>query len=190
MTRLIGSVVLLGGLIAGCAGSARIGVVPLDLKKLRDSDPLIRNLDAPRCYHWQDERGRLCIATQDDKPSLFGDYGRHTIVMSLVLDEPPAGQARDYHADQDTLRMIARAGAEHVRWASLAGIVAVQCTPDGQVRARFRLAAKQQKFHIALGWSSNSRVLLFGELDAVPNPERGRKILTRTEANGMDRTDR
>ena len=186
---------LLGLLIAcaeivGCAGSARIGVVPLNLKKLRDSDPLIRRLDAQRCYHWQDANGRLCIAMEFENLSLIGDYGRRALAMSLVFKEAPAGDARNYRANLQTLRMTARAGAEHLRWASLSGIFAVRRTPDGHIRGRFRIAAKQQKFHIALGWSSDSRVLLFGELDAVPGERQGRKILERTEADGMGRTVR
>lgn len=184
---------LLGALIAGvgtagCTGSSKIGVVPLGLKKLRDTDPLILHLDTPRCVYWQDENGRLCIATEFENLSLIGDYGRRSQAMSLVLKELPAGEARDYRANMSTLRMIARQGAEHFRWASLSGIVAVRRTPAGHIRGRFRIAAKQQKFHIALGWSSNSRVLLFGEFDALPGEQAGRKILTRTEADGMDRS--
>ena len=195
MSRNVQLAALLGLLIvcaetAGCAGSAHIGVVPLNLKKLRDRDPLIRHLDARRCYYWHDEKGRLCIALEFENLSLIGDYGRRSLAMSLVLNEMPVGNARNYRANLRTLRMIARAGAQHVRWASLSGIVAIRRTPAGHIRGRFRIAAKQQKFHIALGWSSDSRVLLFGEFDAIPGEPEGRKILTRTEADGMDRTTR
>lgn len=195
MSRTVQLAALIGLLIAGagtvgCAGSARIGVVPLNLRKLRDRDPLIRNLDAQRCYYWQDQNGRLCIAMEFENLSLIGDYGRRSLAMSLVLNDMPAGEARNYRVNLRTLRMIARAGAEHVRWASLSGIFAVRRTSDDHIRGRFRIAAKQQKFHIALGWSSDSRVLLFGELDAIPGERQGREILKRTEADGMDRTTR
>lgn len=171
----------------GCAGTGRVTVVPMNFKKISTAAPLLERLDAGECHFWQDEKGRLCVAMAGENLSLIGDYGKRSMALSLVLDAPPAGKARNYSVNTGHLRMTARTGANHKRWASLSGIVAVWQEHAGHLRGRFRILAKQQRFHITTGWAANARVLLTGEFNAVPNPKRGQSILEKTEANGMER---
>ena len=144
-------------------------------------------LTADRCYHWLDQQGRLCIAMASDNLSLIGGDDQPSMVMSLVFDAQPAGPGRDYRVTRRHLRMITRAGSRHRRWGSLSGIVAVWRERGGRLRGRFRIAAKQQHFSIALGWAGRGRALLVGEFLAVQNSKKGMLILKRTEANGMQR---
>lgn len=131
---------------------------------------------------------RLCIAMEFENVSLLGDFGKRRLWTSLVLDGLPADRSRNYRADRNTLRMIGRRGYTHTRWASLGGIVAVWRERNGRLRGRFRIAARQQSFFIATGWTGGQRALLLGEFQAVHRPAMGRPILERTERDGMDRT--
>ncbi len=174
---------------SGCTGSARVSVVPFSFKKLVDADPLITRFDPTECYYWTDERGRLCIATSFERVPLVNPFAKRSMVFSMVLDAPPEGPGRNYRATRRTVRMIARNGPNHGRWASLAGIVTVWRTGPSTLHGRFRVFAKHQIFHIAMGWYGRSRALVFGEFRATRNETAGRRILEQSEANGMERFD-
>lgn len=174
---------------AGCSGSAWLSVVPLSLKTVGDNHPLEIRYTPDRCYYWIDQDDRLCIAMAFDNITLFGVRGRQSVAVSMVLDEMPAGPGRSYRATRYTLRMIAHVVPNHWRWASLAGTVSVWRQGANGFRGRFRVFAKQQNFHVALGWYGNQRAVMIGEFEAVHNPEAGRRILESTEADGMERVD-
>ena len=175
--------------IAGCSGSAWLSVVPLSLKTVGNDHPLEIRYTPDRCYYWIDEQDRLCIAMAFDNITLFGDYGKQSVAVSMVLDGMPAGAGRSYRATRTTLRMIAHRVPNHWRWASLAGTVSVWRNGADEFRGRFRIFAKQQSFHVALGWHGNQRAIMIGEFEAVRQPEAGRRILETTEADGMERVD-
>lgn len=174
----------------GCAGSGRVAIVSTNLRKLPQNEELIRKLSAHRCYFWIDDVRGVCVAMESDQPSIFGAAGRRAMSMSFVLGQPPAGAARDYKASTSTMRMIARAGYNHTRWASRRGIVSITQTPDGRLRGRFRLHAKQQKFSILTGWRGNQPTVVVGDFVATRNAEQGRRILAQTEVDGMGRRPR
>ncbi len=192
-------------LVCGCAGSGRISVVPANLQKISTTEPLVREWRVGRCYYWSEAPGeadagdndqrprsrktdRLCIAMEFESISLLGDYAKQQMWASFVLGGTPANVPRNYRVNSRSLRMIGRRGYGHTRWASLGGIVTVRREPNGDIRGRFRIGAKQQTFFIATGWSGNEKVLLLGEFRAVENPDAGRRILERTERDGMDRS--
>lgn len=164
-------------------------MISLDLRRISDKAPLSREFAPDRCYYWQDQEGRLCVAMAFENMSLIGDYGKRSMVMSLVLGEMPAGMGRTYRVTRSTLRMIAHIVPNHTRWASLSGIVGVWREDDKQIRGRFRIFAKQQMFHIALGWRGSKRALVVGEFLAVPGEKEGRRILEDSEAKGMERLE-
>ncbi len=175
--------------IVGCSGSAWLSIVPLSLKTDDGREPLEIRYSPDRCYHWLDEQGRLCIAMAFENITLFGDHGKQSVAVSMILDEAPAGSARSYRATRFTLRMIAHIIPNHWRWASMNGSVSVRRHGANRFRGRFRIFAKQQKFHVAVGWYGNQRAIMFGEFESVHNPEAGRRILAETEADGMERVD-
>ena len=175
------------GRVGDRAGARSSSVRPLAIKKISDKVPLSGEFTPDRCYYWCDEESRLCIAMAFENVSLIGDYGKRSMVMSLVLGEMPAGMGRTYRVTRSTLRMISHAAPKHTRWASLSGIVGVWRDGDKNIRGRFRIFTKQQTFHIALGWRGGSRALAVGEFLAVPGEEKGRQILEDSEARGMER---
>jgi len=163
--------------------------VPFNFKKLADAEPLITTFDPTQCYYWTDHRGRLSVAMSFEGAPLVSPFAKRSMVLSMVLDAPPEGPGRNYRATRRTVRMIARNGPNHGRWASLSGIVSVWRTESGTLRGRFRVFAKHQIFHIAMGWYGFGRAIVFGKFRATRNGAAGRRILEQSEANGMERFD-
>jgi hypothetical protein len=177
---------LLATLSIGCAGT--IKVVSADFGKLPERAPLVRQYAVQRCVYWTDEDGQLCIAMTYKNPFPLGNWGRKSVLMSLVLDAPPTGPARSYRANRTTLRMIASEGMAHRRWASRSGIVTVSRGWDGSLRGKFRFFAKEQSFWIFTGWRGRTHSLVVGEFLAVEDATSGERILTASEVDGMGRT--
>ncbi|NOT01098.1 MAG: hypothetical protein HOP29_10765 [Phycisphaerales bacterium] len=172
----------------GCTGSGWIKAVPVRFNKLSPTESLDARYDADACCHWIDARGNLCVAmSAGGSPPPDGDARRSTSV-SMVLGPPPASTGQTYRVMRDTMRMTARDGSSHVRCASLSGIVTAWYDGSGCLHGRFRLFAKQQQFHIMMGWYGDLRQLMYGEFVAVPDAVRGARVLGRTELNGMERT--
>lgn len=120
--------------------------------------------------------------------SIFGKVLSEYRSTSLVFESVPAGSARSYPVDRQTLRMKIDQGYTHLRGASLSGIAAVwDYRPRKPLRGRFRITATQQSFSILTGWSGDARVLLAGDFVAVPNEAAGRQILAETEEGALRR---
>lgn len=184
--------VLLGlaAVLAGCGGSGRIHIASLNYRTIdppAGPAPGVVTLDLERCYWWTDERGQVWIAMERDVPSLLGRIGRFTFQMSLVLEEPPAGRARDYSVAKRELRALARVGPAQSRFTSVAGIVALYSEPGNRLRGSFRLLAAREVNGLLGGWSRPSGYLMTGTFVAVHDPQRGRVIAEATEAFGWQR---
>ncbi|MEE9293373.1 MAG: hypothetical protein V3W34_00195 [Phycisphaerae bacterium] len=193
--------------MSGCTGSGRVSIISTNLRELPSTGPLVKTLDAQRCFFWIDSSPttgdttvsdtspetapalqRLYIAMESANLFQFLDNGKRRMAMSLVLRGSPKSGPHSYKVDRQSLRMIQHSGYNHTRWASLNGIVSVRREADGSIRGRFKMAAKQQHFLITTGWTGRQHALLVGEFCAVHNPEAGRRIIELTESDGMART--
>lgn len=177
---------VLVGSTPGCAGRASLHTVPLNTRKLSTSEPLVHRVDPRECYYWINDAEKLCVAMRFRNRSLFGKALSRDMVLSLVLEEPPAGPARSYSATRRTLRAVDHAGFTHLRTASLAGMVTVW-KERRALCGRFRLAVKQQSWSVLSGWSGDNRLMLVGEFHAVANCARGEALLVQTEEGAMQR---
>jgi hypothetical protein len=173
--------------LCGCAGRATVHVTSLDTKKITATGPLVVRASPDECYFWVNERHELCVAMRSANASLAGKRFEREFALSLVLDGPPAGSARQYSVGRRAMRARARAGFSHTRSASLSGVVLIMDYGADKLRGRFRLIAKQQTYSVLTGWKGDHRVLFVGEFDAVSNRSAGEKILARSEAEGMGR---
>ena len=181
-------VLLVGCLLAGgCSGWAKLSLVPLNQTRISKTDPLVLELRPAECYYWIEDE-RITIALTDENISLTGEYGKKSLVGSIVLEGLPADQARDYRLNRNSIRLRYRHGARHVRFASLSGISALWLEDGGRIKGRLRALAKQQQFHAMLGWSGNRQVLIVGEFVAVRDRERTAELLRRSEEDGLERT--
>ena len=180
----------LAAVLAGCGGSGRIHIASLNYRTIdppAGPAPGVAALDLERCYWWTDEKGQVCVSMERDVPSLLGRIGRFTFQMSLVLEEPPAGRARDYTVAKRELRALARVGPAQSRFTSVAGIVALYSEPGDRLRGSFRLLAAREVNGLLGGWSRPSSYLMTGTFVAVHDPQRGRAIAEATEAFGWQR---
>ncbi|MEK6799776.1 MAG: hypothetical protein AABZ12_12495 [Planctomycetota bacterium] len=180
--------VTLALLLGGCTGHATIHMVPLGNQKISAADPLIVRQDPHECYYWLNDVSQVCVAMRFRHVSWLGKAFSSELVLSLVLDKPPAGAARDYRVDRFTERHRLDAGFTHLRGASLSGIIGTWDYGKRQLKGRFRFTAKQQSFFVLTGWGSDHSVLFVGEFTAVHDRAAGEKILQRTEADGMGRS--
>ena len=171
----------------GCAGHASVHVASLDARKLTATEPLVVRFHPDECYFWVNERGELCVAMRSKKTSLLGRRFARDFVMSLVLDETPAGPARQYAVGRRVMRARVSAGYAHSRSASLSGVVLLWNYGGDKLRGRFRITAKQQAYSVLTGWKGDQRVLFVGEFMALSNRNAGEKILLHTEEDGMER---
>ncbi|MGB2988113.1 MAG: hypothetical protein WBE26_19775 [Phycisphaerae bacterium] len=184
---IVVAVILWVLVLTGCSGRAVVHMIPLGAKKISMTSPLVVRVSPDECYFWLNEKQDLCVAMRATNVSLIGKRFEREFVLSLVLDGPPAGSARQYRVGRRVMRARGRAGYSHTRSASLAGIVGVWDYGKGKLRGRFRLAAKQQSYSVLTGWKGDRRVLFVGEFIAAANREMGERILVRTEEDGMAR---
>lgn len=172
---------------AGCAGSGRVETVPLDYRSIDPPPAKVAYLDLDHCYWWTDESGQVWIALEAVRRPLFSPLGELRFQMSLVFDELPAGQARNYLVSKRELRAVARLAVMEGRFVSAAGIVALYRAPGNRLHGSFRLLAQRQVTQMLGGWGPPSSHLLQGTFEAVHDPQRGRPIAAATESRGWER---
>jgi hypothetical protein len=175
-----------GVLLAGCQGSGRIDVTPLNYRDIDPPAARFSTVDLQRAGWWTDEQGQVWIALERDAP-LFPLPQHFVFQLSLVLDELPAGKAKNYLVSQRELRGVARLGPAQSRLVSIAGIVALYRGPGDHLRGSLRLDVSRQAQQLLGGWAPPVRYLMLGTFDAVPDDGRGRKIAAATEAYGWER---
>jgi hypothetical protein len=171
----------------GCAGHARVHVVPLGTKRIDTASPLIVTVTPDQCYFWINEQEELCVAMRSFSGSMMGKRFEKEFLLSLVAKGVPAGSGREYRMDRRTARVRHDVGYGHTRSASLSGILAVWDYPRNQLRGRFRFTAKQQSYSVLTDWTGNNPVLYLGEFTAVKDRVRGERLLSRTEESAMGR---
>ena len=148
------------GLLVGCNGTGRVDVAALDFQAIDPPEgpsPRFVELDLDRCYWWTDEDGRVRIALERDRPLLLGSEWRFRFQLSLALDQPPAGKARDYRVNKRELRGVARFGPTQSRFTSIYGIVALYREPHDRLRGSFRMEVAREVQQLLGGWSRPSR---------------------------------
>jgi hypothetical protein len=188
-----GALALLGSglaLLAGCNGTGRVSVAALDYQAIdppAGAAPQVIDLDMDRCCWWADEDSHIWIAMECQRPSLLIPEWRFRFQLSLALEEPPAGRARDYHLGQRALRGIVRFGPSQGRYQSVRGIVALYRQPGDQFRGSFRMEVAREVQQLLGGWSRPARYLMMGTFTAVADETQGRRIAGEAEALGPER---
>ncbi len=171
-------------MLAGCTGSGHVQIAALDYQAIdppAGPPPRVVQIDADRCCWWTDERGKVWVALERDQPLLLTPEWRFKFQLSLALDEPPAGRARDYAVSKRELRAMVRAGPTQARYSSVRGIVALYREPHDQMRGSFRLEVAREVQQMLGGWGRPGRYLMMGTFHAVRDEARGRVIAAQTE---------
>ncbi len=171
----------------GCSGRAKVAIVPLGMKRIDTTGPVIAEIKPDQCYFWIRADKELCIAMRQFSGSILGKPLEREFLLSFVVDGLPAAQSRDYKMDRKTARVRQRAGYGHARSASTSGILAVWDYDGNHLRGRFRFLARMQTYSVLTGWHGNNTLLFTGEFQAVRDPEAGQAILARTEEGAMSR---
>ena len=97
-----------------------------------------------------DHLGELAVSDETvvvvaaDHGQLLGAAGELVCQLSMVLDKPPRGHARNYLVSKRELRGLARFGPAAARYVSLSGIVALYREPGDRLRGSFRLQVARQ----------------------------------------------
>lgn len=177
--------------LAGCTGSGRVHVLPPMRSDLPPDQPLIATVPITEAYYWMGERGEVNVALAYQAKSLLGKPFDVQWLMSIVLDEAPAGSEKLYQVRDRAVRMAYTRGTEHRRGQSLHGTVVIESLRDGRLRGRFHLWMRQQQFVFLTGWTPEMNraplEIMVGEFEAVQDSLKGVRILTLTEADGMGR---
>ncbi|HRX84609.1 MAG TPA: hypothetical protein P5572_06265 [Phycisphaerae bacterium] len=184
-------IVLIGaaawGAGAGCTRNT-LQLVDMDLRSVPDAGPLVERITLDDCYWWQTQEGLAVAAARG--PVRATGSPRKRVDLSFVFTGLPAGQSRNYLLNTESLRAYVRQGSTHRRYRSASGIAAVWLEPGGELRVKFRVLARRETFHILTGWSPAGETMLLGELQARHDGVTAQAILQRSEADGMNRTDR
>ncbi len=174
---------MLAGIVsaAGCSGHAQIALIPLSTATLAPKTQLEYRFSPQQCYWWADDDGNLNLAMSYQNFSIAGDYTRHALELSFVLDAPPPAPQHDYKARRDTARGIWHRGGWHLRMRPRRGVISVSRGGDDLLRGQFRLICSTEKFWVLTGWQRQSSVVLQGNFTAVLNEQKGLAILQCTE---------
>jgi hypothetical protein len=181
---------LASGGIGGCTGSADIRVLSLNYASIDPPTTDIARVQVDRCFWWADDEGRLWVAMHGRRDRLFSELADLDFKLSLRLEQPPAGQARNYLAGRDELRARVQLGPVQSRFESSRGVVAIYRAGADGYRGSFRLRVTRETSNFLGGWSRPSAYLLLGEFTATHDPARGRALAEATEAGGWEREDR
>jgi hypothetical protein len=120
----------------------------------------------------------------------LGPLRSPTIILSLVLGEPPAGRARTYPLRQEEMRCAAMEGVQMHRLRSVWGIAVVYDVRDDSLRCKFRVRAIHQRGNVVTGWSRMNPLYLLGEVHAVENPAKVEELLAKSEVGDWTRREK
>jgi hypothetical protein len=178
--------------LAGCTGSGQVQMVPWMRSDIRPGEPLIGLIQAREAWYWPDEKGGLNIVLARRQRSLMDPMLDFNWVISIVLEDLPAGREKLYRAGPQTFRMTQSYGVDRRRGRSLAGVVVIERAGKNRIRGRFHVLMGQQQFTLLSGWSPplNRAPLsvVVGQFEAVLDAAKGQPLLKETEADGLDRT--
>jgi hypothetical protein len=173
---------------AGCRGGGKVDFILLSYQSIDPPSPAVTTVELDGCYWWIDEEKRLWIAMEREIRPVLVPFAHFTFQLSLALDKPPAGPARDYEIGARELRAVVRLGPTESRFTSRRGIVAIYREGPDRLRGSLRIEASREVYAV-FGWTQPSRMLILARFSAVRDPERGRLIAATTEANGWHRDD-
>jgi hypothetical protein len=165
--------------LVGCAGTGRVYLAALDFQAIdppAGAPPRFLEINMNHCYWWTDEAGRVCVAMDSERALLLGSDWRMRFQLSLTLDQPPAGRARDYRVTNRQCRAVARFGPAQSRWVSRSGVVALYREGPDRFRGSFRMDVAREVQQLLGGWGRASRFLMMGTFTSVPNEAQGRRI--------------
>ncbi len=168
----------------GCNGGGRLDLISLDYGAIDPPAAKPTRVTIDECYWWTDEAGRLWIALAVHRGLPLVPASHVHFCLTLRLDAPPAGKARDYRVGRDELRGVARLAGLQSRFTSAIGIVAVYREGGERLRGALRVQTSRETATLLGAWSRPSRVLLLGEFSAVRDAGRGRRIADQTESDG------
>lgn len=156
------------------------------------NEPLVQELPVHEAYYWTAADGTLNIAMRTRFDSLLGRAFSGQWLLSLVLEDLPAGRGKLYAVQSREGRMLQSTGGDHRRGRSVRGIVTIQPRGNGglfpELRGRFHLNLLQEQFSVLKGWSGSwVPLIVVGKFSAVPDRGAGPEILALTEADGCER---
>lgn len=172
---------------AGCAGGGRLDFISLDYGNIDPPAPRPSTLKLSRGYWWTGEHDELWLSLEAVARPLAGAAGNATFQLSLRLERMPAGEARDYRINSQSLRAVAQFGPLESRFTSRRGILALYREKDGRLRGSLRISAQREDRRMLGGWTQPTPMLLLGQFVAVPDEEAGRPIAEKTESAGWER---
>ncbi|MBW7904650.1 MAG: hypothetical protein LC135_08545 [Phycisphaerae bacterium] len=158
----------------------------LSYRSIDPPAPAVTTVELDGCYWWVDEDRHLWIAMEREIRPVLVPFAHFTFQLSLELEKPPAGPARNYEIGDRELRAVVRLGPTESRFTSRLGIVAVYRDGPDRLRGSLRIEASREVYAV-FGWTQPSRMLMLARFSAVRDPERGRLIAAATEANGWQR---
>jgi len=192
--RTAGRAVCAGGALVaallaagGCVSGGRIELASLDFRNIDPPAPHVVTLRVADCCWWTDARGDLWIAMHRAQHVPLRPRLRFELDLSLRLADPPAGRARNYKLDRDSLRMRVGIGPWQLRFSSIVGIAAVYRERGNRLRGSVRTHATRVTSQLLGGWGKPSGYLLMASYTARHDERRGREIARRTEADGWQR---
>jgi len=171
----------------GCAAPARFHLVALGSEHISPTEPLTVDVTPSECFFWINDENQVCLAMHRHDHSLRGSVYDYDFAASFVLDEPPAGEGRNYAVGARTFRSKTKNGYVHTRMFSRTGVVGVWDYEEQSLNGRFRFFVRQQSYSAFLGWGGERYVLVVGEFSAKRNRKKGEAILQRSEIDELKR---
>ncbi|GMU84366.1 MAG: hypothetical protein AMXMBFR47_42360 [Planctomycetota bacterium] len=162
-------------------------LISLDFRSIDPPAPRVFELSFDRCVWWSDANGRLWLAMSRDMQSILGPLGRVQFEMSIRLEKPPSGKARNYSLAADEVRARIRTALSETRLTSISGILAVYRESGDALRGSFRFQANRHTLQILGGWSRGARFLFLGRFHAAPDAGEAAAIVESTEGPGFER---
>lgn len=176
--------------LPGCA-VGKVQMLPLMRADIHKREPLVGSIDPHEGCYWQSEKGTLNIVLARRGRSLFDENFDFTWIMSLVLEDVPAGSERPYRATPQTMRLFQSHAGDHRRAKSTSGVVVIERLAGDRLKGRFHLLVRQQQFTVLGGWGPPlyraPMSIIVGEFVVARDPTRGRRLFEQTEADGFDR---
>ncbi len=173
--------------VTGCRGGGDVQLISLDFRSIDPPAPRVFELSFDRCVWWSDANGRLWLAMSRDMQSILGPLGRVQFEMSIRLEKPPSGKARNYSLAADEVRARIRTALSETRLTSISGILAVYRESGDALRGSFRFQANRHTLQILGGWSRGARFLFLGRFHAAPDAGEAAAIVESTEGPGFER---
>lgn len=176
-----------GVAVIGCA-PGMVEMTALDFGHIDPPAAQVFEMPLDQCYWWADEDGRLWVAGRRRFAVPFaGEFGRIDFRLSLRLDGPPAGSAREFQVRADGLRAVLRAGPQELRFESRDGIVAAYRRDGGVLEIIGRIRASRRNTTMLGSWSEPSQYLMLLRMKAGEDARAGQPIAAETETQGFER---